>query len=251
MRYFIDFSYNGANYHGYQIQPKNITIQEVIEDRMSKLLRQKIKIFGAGRTDAGVNAKQMIAHFDFDFDFDDKDLIKKLNGFLPDDIAIHHILPVKNDAHARFDAVKRTYEYQINLKKNPFEFYSGWNIFFRDLNVCDMNQAALHLLGTKDFSSFAKLHTDVKTHICTVNQAIWRQDNDVLIFTISADRFLRNMVRAIVGTLVEVGQGVKSIDDFKKIIDKKNRNAAGVSAPAQGLYLIKVEYPEEIYDERK
>lgn len=248
MRYFIEFSYNGSQYHGYQIQPNCITVQEVLEERLSKLLSQEIKTIGAGRTDAGVHAKQMFAHFDYERNLNRIELIKRLNGFLPQDIAVHQIHVMKEGAHARFDAVKRVYEYQINLAKNPFEYNAGWNIFFKPLEINKMNEAAQSLYGKKDFSSFAKLHTDVKTHICTVERAEWESRGDHLYFTIAADRFLRNMVRAVVGTLVAVGAGEISVEEFKEIINKKDRNEAGASAPAQGLYLAKVEYPKAIYN---
>lgn len=246
LRYFLELAYNGKNYFGYQIQPNQISVQEVIEDRLSKLLRKKISIVGAGRTDAGVHAKKMFVHFDYDEKLNN-DLIKKLNSFLPKDVAVYRLFLMDDEAHARFDATSRSYNYFISPFKDPFAFESAW-IFNRELNVEKMNEAAKLLIKQGDFGSFAKLHTDVKTNICDVREAFWRKnENGQLIFQITADRFLRNMVRAIVGTLVEVGLGKISIQDFEEIIEQKQRSSAGASAPAQGLYLVDVQYPKELF----
>lgn len=245
MRYFLELAYNGKNYYGWQVQPNQISVQEVLEKSLSTLLRENIAITGAGRTDTGVHAKKMFAHFDFEGKIPD-DLVHRMNSFLPKDICIYKIHKVTAEAHARFDAKGRTYHYFVQIGKDPFNFDAAWQIHF-DLNVEKMNQAAEYLLGTKDFSSFAKIHTDVKTHICDVKFAKWEKSGKELKFTITADRFLRNMVRAIVGTLVDVGKGKISLEEFNTIIDQKDRSFASGSAPAQGLYLVDVEYPKTIF----
>ena len=245
MRYFIELAYNGKNYFGWQIQPKQISVQEVIQKALSTLLRTLIEIVGAGRTDTGVHAKKMYAHFDFEGDLP-PDLVYRLNSFLPSDVVIYKIHPMTAEAHARFDALERTYHYFVQIGKNPFNFDTTWQIRY-DLDVEKMNQACVYLLGQKDFSSFAKLHTDVKTHVCDVKFAKWERTGEVLKFTITADRFLRNMVRAIVGTLVDVGKGKISLEEFNTIIEQKDRSFASGSAPAQGLYLVDVVYPDSIF----
>lgn len=245
MRYFLEFSYNGQNYFGWQKQPRQISVQEVLEKALSTILRHKIDLTGAGRTDTGVHAKQMFAHFDLE-EILPRDLVHRLNSFLPKDIAVHNILQVKPDAHARFDATERTYQYFIQSGKNPFNFDYTWQMRY-ELDIDKMNEAAGSLLGKKDFSSFAKLHTDVKTHICEVKFAQWQKKGNELKFTITADRFLRNMVRSIVGTLADVGKGKINLDEFNNIIEQKDRSFASGSAPAQGLYLVEVVYPKSIF----
>ncbi len=245
MRYFLEFSYNGKNYFGWQRQPKQTSVQEVLEKALSTLLRQPIDIIGAGRTDTGVHAKQMFAHFDFEEILPD-DLVHRLNSFLPKDIVIHKIHRVTNDAHARFDATDRTYHYFVQIGKNPFNFDSAWQIHY-ELDLDKMNDAAQLLLGKQDFSSFAKLHTDVKTHICNVKFANWKQNGNELKFTITADRFLRNMVRSVVGTLSDVGKGKINLEEFNNIIAQKDRSFASGSAPAHGLYLAEVVYPKSVF----
>ncbi len=242
MRYFIEFSYRGTNYHGWQIQPGAISIQEVLSKALSLLLRQDIEIVGAGRTDSGVHAKQMFAHFDYIQSFDKEILIKKLNSFLPQDIVVHNIYDVTEDAHARFDAVSRTYEYHIHLEKNAFTQDMSW-YHHRSLDVNKMNEAAKILLDYEDFECFSKTHTDVFTFNCTITEAYWTEHNNHLVFTITANRFLRNMVRAIVGTLVNVGIGKIEINELHDIIQSKQRSKAGFSVPAHGLFLTKVRYP--------
>ncbi|MEM6721037.1 MAG: tRNA pseudouridine(38-40) synthase TruA [Bacteroidota bacterium] len=246
MKYFIELSYNGENYHGWQNQPNAISVQEVIEKALSTLLRSDIAIVGAGRTDAGVHAKQMFAHFDTEVVFDASELTFKLNSFLPKDIAIQAIHSVHEEAHARFDATGRTYEYWIVSQKNPFHNQSAHTVF-KPLNVPLMNEAAKELFNYEDFKSFSKTHTDVKTYICRIEKAIWEQKNELLVFTIRADRFLRNMVRAIVGTLLDVGLGKISIPEFKQIIESRDRNKAGTSVPGKALYLTAVTYPKETF----
>lgn len=243
-RYFIYLSFKGTHYHGWQVQPGSITVQEVLNESLSKLLREDIYCIGAGRTDTGVHAPCFYAHFDTQHSDleNDKKTVYKLNCILPKDIAAHEIIAVDPDAHARFDAISRTYLYRISRVKNPFttEFAMSYTKF---LDVDMMNQAAEILKEYTDFTSFSKLHTDVKTNNCKVIQAEWRVQGTELQFTISADRFLRNMVRSIVGTLMDVGLGKITPNAIHAIIDKKNRSEAGTSVDACGLHLIKIEYP--------
>lgn len=250
MRYFIRFSYLGKAYHGWQKQPNAISVQEVLENALSTILRASIEIVGAGRTDTGVHAREMYAHFDFEVIPDKALLVQRLNSFLPGDIAIQEILSTTNTAHARFDASERTYEYWVIQEKNPFyaDFaHHVWN----ELDIEKMNEAATFLLNHKDFECFSKSNTDVKTFICDVKNATWIENGDKLVFTISADRFLRNMVRAVVGTLLEVGQGKRNPEEINQIIESKSRSKAGVSVPAKGLYLTRVLYPKSIFDEQE
>lgn len=242
MRYFIEFSYNGSAYFGYQIQPKQISVQEELEKALSTILREPIKTTGAGRTDTGVHAKKMFAHFETN-QLLSENLIYKLNSFLSENIAIKRIFKVDDDMHARFSATYRTYEYYISLEKNPFSKDSSWQYWRqKTLNINLMNEACKILFEYDDFTSFAKLHADNKTNICKIYKAEWEQLGNQLRFTISADRFLRNMVRAIVGTMVEIGTGKIAPQDLRRIIEEKYRNSAGVSAPAQGLFLVDVGY---------
>lgn len=245
MRYFLELSYNGAAYHGWQKQPNAISVQEVLEAALSTILNESISIVGAGRTDRGVHALQMFVHFDFKKELDVDNLPFKLNSFLPKDIAVHDVFKVKDQVHARFNALNRTYLYRIALHKNVFTFN---NTFFvkQNLDVEKMNEASKILLDYKDFQCFSKSNTDVKTYNCTISMAAWALQNNELHFTIKADRFLRNMVRAIVGTLVNIGLGKLEVRDLHHIIKSKNRSEAGFSVPAQGLYLTKIEYPEDI-----
>lgn len=243
MRYFLEFAYNGTHYHGWQLQPDAITVQEVLTKAISTLLRTPIELVGAGRTDAGVHAKQMYAHFDYEQSFDKNSLVQRMNSFLPEDIVVYAIHTVADDAHARFDATARTYEYHIHQFKDAF-CHTGSYYHFRALNVELMNQAAQILFEYEDFECFSKTHTDVFTFNCTIYKAQWDvlPDNK-LVFTVSANRFLRNMVRAIVGTLVNVGIGKITLDDFRQIIESKDRGQAGFSVPGKGLYLTQVSYP--------
>nr|WP_194716143.1 tRNA pseudouridine(38-40) synthase TruA [Chryseobacterium muglaense] len=241
MRYFIEFSYNGKNYFGYQIQPKDISVQEELERALSTILQEKIKTTGAGRTDTGVHAKKMFAHFETNQVLNNQ-LTHKLNSFLPSDISIKRIFEVKDDFHARFDATFRTYEYYISLEKNSFTQDSAWQHWRKPLDINKMNEACKILFEYEDFTSFAKLHTDNKTNLCKMYKAEWEQNGTELKFTVSANRFLRNMVRAIVGTMVEVGSGKIQPEDVRKVIEDKNRSSAGTSAPAHALYLVDVGY---------
>lgn len=246
-RYFIYLSYKGTKYHGWQVQPNGISVQEVLTNALRTVLRDNsIEIIGAGRTDTGVHAKMMVAHLDFHNLPDKENFIYKMNSLLPNDISICDVRKVKKNAHARFDALSRRYEYHIVKDKNVFKTESATRIGF-DLDFDLMNNAAESLKKYTDFTSFSKLHTDVHTNNCSISYAKWTKDKDEWIFTIEADRFLRNMVRAIVGTLFEVGKKKITKLDFEKIIEEKNRSKAGTSVPAQGLYLVDVKYPESIF----
>lgn len=245
MRFFIEIAYNGKNYHGWQIQPDDISVQEVLEKTISTVLQEEIKVVGAGRTDAGVHAKQLFVHFDSLRNFETTDLVLKLNSLLPKDISVQNIFQTNGEAHARFDAIEREYEYIISLKKNPFsEDFS--HLLHKVPNVILMNEAAKVLLNYTDFQCFSRSKTDVKTYYCTIKEAGWRAKGSQLIFSIKADRFLRNMVRAIVGTLLDVGFEKITLEQFHDIINSKDRSKAGTSAPAKGLFLTKVVYPENI-----
>lgn len=240
----MHLSYNGAPFHGWQSQPNAISVQSTIEEALSTIMRESIKIVGAGRTDAGVNAHSMVAHFDTFVPIENTEaLVRGLNSLVGKDIAIYSIRPVHDDAHARFDAISRTYHYYAHNIKSPFLYDLSW-LAPSTLDYAKMNEAAEILLETDDFTSFAKLHADNKTNICRVTYAKWEQLSDERwVFVITADRFLRNMVRAVVGTLVEVGRGKISIEEFKHIIDKKDRCMAGTSMPGHALFLWDVSYP--------
>ena len=247
MRYFIEIRFNGKNYHGWQIQPDATSVQGKVTDALSVILRSKIAITGAGRTDAGVHALQLFAHFDIDFMLDEKEIKQKLNAFLPDDIVIMAVILVDDDAHARFNAVGRSYIYRIWLGRNPFLLDTTWQLYQQQLDIKKMNEAASVLLEYTNFKCFSKSKTDVKTYTCKITEAIWELNGDMLIFRITADRFLRNMVRAIVGTLIDVGLGKKTKEDVIIIIKSEDRSNAGVSVPPQGLFLSKVLYLNEIF----
>ena len=245
MRYFVELSYNGKAYHGWQYQPNAITVQEELEKAFSTLLGDTVNLVGAGRTDTGVHALHMVAHLDCSEPIDVPQLKYKLNAFLPSDIVIHDMYEVDAGSHARFNAISRTYKYHIGTVKNAFN--SDLVYFFKlDLDLDSMNSAAGQLLGHKDFQCFSRSKSDVKTYHCDIKEANWQRQGDELIFTIKADRFLRNMVRAIVGTLIEVGLGKMSLEAFEKVLTSKDRSQAGASVPAHGLFLVKVEYPESI-----
>lgn len=250
MRYFIYLSYDGTAYHGWQVQPNAVSVQQRMNEALSTLLRGKNSdVTGAGRTDAGVHAHMMVAHFDIENEIDCVWLTEKLNRILPYDIVVNKVVRVKPDAHARFDAKARTYHYWVYTRKNPFKRHYATRISY-SLDFNCMNEAASYLLSVKDFTSFSKLHTDVKTNICRVTKAEWTQvDDDLWQFEITADRFLRNMVRAVVGTLVEVGRGRMSIDDFKRVVAQKDRCAAGDSMPGNALSLVDIAYDNNIFED--
>ena len=245
MRYFLELSYNGKAYHGWQNQPNAISVQEVIEKVLSIILKKQTVIVGAGRTDTGVHALQMFAHFDTDLSFEEDDLLYKINSFLPKDIAILDIFKVNVEAHTRFDALSREYLYRITLKKNVFTFDEVYYLK-SDIDIDKMNEASKILYQYKDFQCFSKSKTDVKTYNCKIMHAKWTVENNELHFVIKADRFLRNMVRAIVGTMINIGIGKIDINNLHEIIKSKNRSEAGFSVPAHALYLTKIEYPKEI-----
>ena len=244
MRFFITLSYCGTAYHGWQRQPHDTSVQEVLEGALSTVLRQPVAVTGAGRTDTGVNAAMMVAHFDCDIAIGQK-VVHSLNGVLPHDIAVTSIVQVGDDAHARFDATSRTYRYLVHHAKSPFMHTHSWFCPHR-LDYEMMNRAAARLLDYTDFTSFSKLHTDVKTNNCRIDKACWERQGDMWYFEITADRFLRNMVRAIVGTLVEVGLGKLTVDGFCRIIEQRNRCCAGTSMPGHALYLWEITYPYPI-----
>ena len=241
MRYFIELSYNGKKYHGWQIQPDAISVQEKLNAAISTVLQEKIEVVGAGRTDTGVHASQMFAHFDIE-SLIEGDVVHKLNSILPNDIMVYHVFLVAEEKHARFHAESRSYEYRIWLGRNPFLLDFSWQIHSQKLDLFKMNEAAKVLLDYEDFQTFSKVKTEVYTFNCDVTRAFWTQEGDLLTFHISANGFLRNMVRAIVGTLVDVGLGRISINDFKQIIESKNRSNAGLSVPAKGLFLTQIKY---------
>jgi tRNA pseudouridine38-40 synthase len=242
LRYFIEFAYNGTHYHGWQYQPNAISVQETLNKVFSTLLQEKIDIMGAGRTDTGVHASQMFGHFDSEVIIDNSKFIHKANSFLPNDIAIYDVILVHDDAHARFDATSRTYKYHISTSKNIFYNQLTW-YFNQNLDIEAMNKSAKLLLQYTDFKCFSKSNTDVNTYNCNIIEAFWFKENDELIFTITANRFLRNMVRAIVGTLVNIGLHKITQSDFIKIIEDRKRENAGFSVPAHGLFLTHIEYP--------
>ena len=249
MRYFITLNFDGARYHGWQIQPNGPSIQEKLQWALSTLLREDIQVTGAGRTDAGVHARMMVAHFDFSGEWEGQrqmldciQLAYKLNRLLPQDIAVQKVEPVSNDMHARFSAIARTYHYYIHTVKDPFLRTTSCELHY-PLDFDKMNEAAALLLTYDDFGAFCKAHADVKTTLCKVTAAQWHQTSPTSwYFEITANRFLRNMVRAVVGTLVDVGRGRLSIDDFRKVVEGKRRTEAGESMPAHALFLEDVQY---------
>jgi tRNA pseudouridine38-40 synthase len=245
-RYFIQLAYNGTNFHGWQIQPNAISVQEVLTKAISTVLQEKVEVVGAGRTDTGVHASFFVAHFELEHPLDNTfELCRKLNSFLNHDIKIHQVFEVDSEMHARFSATYRTYHYYLSNTKQPFrkEFTAYYP---QPFDVELMNEAAQVLFDYTDFTSFSKLHTDVKTNNCKIYKAQWKEKNGLLVFEISADRFLRNMVRAVVGTLMEVGKHKITVDDVRQIIEKKDRCAAGASVLAKGLFLTDIGYPEPV-----
>ncbi len=245
-RYFLELAYKGTNYHGWQAQKNAVSVQETIEKTIGVILRGPVSIHGSGRTDTGVHASQQFIHFDVDQELDVPEFSKKLNALLPRDIAMHSVRRVKPDAHARFHAIWRSYIYKITYRKNPFEQDLAWH-YFRPLNLDKMSEATALLLHQKDFKCFSKVKTDVNHFGCKIKAAYWEQKDHELHFHITANRFLRGMVRAIVGTLVEVGEGRLSIEEFQDILESRDRTRAKSSAPAAGLFLCEVHYPEDIF----
>lgn len=246
MRYFFEIAYHGANYNGWQSQQNAVGVQAIVEHAMTKMFRTGVHITGSGRTDTGVHCEQQFFHVDLDNEFDKDNIIVRLNSFLPRDIAINSIRRVTDDASARYDAIERTYRYQITRVKNPFLQGLSW-YYFKDVEIENMNRAAAFMLGEHDFKCFSKVKTDVNHFVCDIRKAGWTERGDDLIFTISANRFLRGMVRAIVGTLLDVGTGKITHKEFVSIIQSKDRKQAGSNVPALGLYLEKVKYPARIF----
>ena len=247
MRYFIEFSFNGTKYHGWQVQPNASSVQEILENALSVLLKEKISVVGCGRTDSGVHAEQFFAHFDFDQIIDTGNLRYKLNIFLPADIAVQSVFRTEDSLHARFGAISRTYQYRISLSKDPFHKDTLLQYPFKNLDVSLMNEGAKTLLNFTNFKCFSRSRTDVKTYDCEITEAFWTKSGDVLVFQITANRFLRNMVRAIVGTLLDIGQGKMTITDLKNTIESGERSKAGASVKAQGLFLTKIVYPSNSF----
>lgn len=244
MRYFIEFSYKGTAYNGWQKQKNSLGVQQVLEEALAKILRSAVELTGSSRTDTGVHAEQQFAHFDLVDPLEDQNqLVYKLNGVIPRDIAVRKIIMVPDEVNSRFAATFRKYEYRISRKKNPFLIDQ---VFFlkAELDIAAMNEAAGLLLVHRNFESFSKVHTSVNNFLCTITQAEWVDNGDMLIFHVQANRFLRGMVRALVGTMLEVGKGKKTVVDFENVILSKNRKMAGAQAPAEGLFLVKVGYPE-------
>lgn len=250
MRYFAELRYDGAAYCGWQRQTDAPSVQQTVEAGLSTLLRGNIEITGAGRTDTGVNAAYYVAHFDVAAPIEDcAQLVYKLNLILPHDISVWGITAVGDEAHARFDAVQREYRYRIEQTKNPFTRGGSWQ-YYVPLNVGEMNRAAECLLRYDDFTSFAKLNSNNKTNICRITRAEWWCEGDTLWFSIRADRFLRNMVRAVVGTLVDVGRGRYTAEDFERIVASRDLSLASGGAPAQGLFLWDVVYPDAVFERK-
>ena len=246
MRYFFEITYNGKNYSGWQSQLTGIGVQSVVEESLSKLCRQDVKIQGSGRTDTGVHCEQQFFHADIDMEFEPAALVQRMNSFLPLDIAIRSIRAVKSDISARHDAVERTYQYRITRKKNPLLIGLAWH-YFKPVDIDRMNEAAAFLLGEHDYECFSKVKTQVNHFLCDIRKADWKQEGDLLIFTITANRFLRGMVRAIVGTLLNVGNGKTSMKEFQSIIQSRDRKKAGANVPPYALYLTKVKYPAGVF----
>jgi len=247
LRYFIELSYKGTNYHGWQVQPESISIQELINKAFSTIFRKQIDVVGAGRTDTGVHAEQLFAHVDLENEINITDVIYKLNSILPNDIVIENISKVTAEAHTRFDATSRSYQYRIYLGRNPFLLETTWQLNNKKLNIVKMNEASEILLTYTNFKCFSRTNSNVNTYNCDVRRAEWIQTDKTLTFYITADRFLRNMVRAIVGTLLDVGTEKITLEGFKQIIESKDRCNAGTSAPAKGLFLTQVTYPKTIF----
>lgn len=245
-RYFFEIAYNGTNYAGWQSQANATGVQTVVEHALTKLLRSEIKIVGSGRTDTGVHCTQQFFHVDIEKPFKKQDLLHRLNSFLPRDIAIRSIHTVAPDASARYSARERMYEYHVTLVKDPMVIGLALH-YFKPVNIQTMNKAAALLCGEHDFECFSKVKTDVNHFLCTIKRASWKQAGNTLVFTISANRFLRGMVRAIVGTLLDVGTGKISMNEFKSIINSKDRKKAGANVDPHGLYLVRVNYPKSIF----
>ncbi|MCC9165291.1 tRNA pseudouridine(38-40) synthase TruA [Pontibacter harenae] len=246
MRYFLEIAYDGTRFHGWQVQPNALSVQEVLDDCLTKVLRQPVSSTGSGRTDTGVHASQQFVHFDVAEELDTEQALYRFNRILPADVVAKNLYLVPDEAHARFDAFARTYHYHISLNKNPFKRYYAYYLS-RSVDVAKMNEAAAVLLKYDDFTTFSKVKGDTKHYNCNMYEAVWRQEGDELQFTIRANRFLRGMVRLVVGTLLDVGRGKLTVAQFEQVIASKDRSKASGAAPAEGLYLAKVEYPEGLF----
>ena len=249
-RYFVKLAFKGTHYHGWQIQPSSISVQQVMNNALSTILREEINIIGAGRTDTGVHASLFYGHIDLEnlqINEENKgNILFKLNNYLPKDIAVFDILPVIPKAHARFSAESRTYQYHVTSRKDPFNTEFSYHFYF-NANLDQMNEACKILFEYADFTSFSKTNTQVKTNLCEIYQAEWKSVDHKMVFTIKANRFLRNMVRAITGTMLDIGRGKLNLTEFRKIIESKNRSNAGYSVPPNGLFLVDIDYPPEIF----
>ncbi|MEL7145682.1 MAG: tRNA pseudouridine(38-40) synthase TruA [Bacteroidota bacterium] len=246
MRYFLYLAYNGTNYHGWQVQDNAISVQQVLNESLSTLLRTEINAMGSGRTDTGVHARMQVVHFDVDEPLDQDQLVARLNRFLPKDITIYQLKAVQSDANTRFDAISRQYHYHIHSFKNPFKEKLSYG-FYQSLNVQAMNSACELLLQWKDFECFSRVKTEVNNFYCDIFEAKWLRENEDLLFSVRANRFLRGMVRALVGTLLEVGQGKVGLGDFNEILKSRDRRRAGRAVPPHGLYLHDIVYPDKIF----
>ena len=245
MKYFLEIAYKGTNYHGWQVQKNAHTVQQELNSCLERLFQQPVETVASGRTDTGVHAQQQFVHLDLNTELN-PDLLFKINCILPHDIAVKNYFRVKRDAHARFDTLSRSYEYRICRVKNPFALELAWNLT-RDLDIGKMKAATKILFDFDDFQSFSKVHTDVEHFLCKIMYAEWVEEGDYLIFKIESNRFLRGMVRTIVGTLVDIGKGKITAKDFKEILEKKDRKFAGAIVPAEGLYLSRIKYPKDIF----
>lgn len=246
MRYFLEIAYDGTRFHGWQVQPNALSVQEILEDSLSKVLREPISTTGSGRTDTGVHAIQQFVHFNAQQPLDPQQVVYRLNRILPEDISALNLYLVQPDAHARYDAFARTYHYHITLRKNPFKRLHAW-YHSRALDVEKMNEAAAILLNYEDFTTFSKVKGDTKHYRCNMYEAVWEQAGEELRFTIRANRFLRGMVRLVVGTLVDVGRGKLTVPEFEQIVASQDRSRSSGAAPSEGLFLAKVEYPSELF----
>lgn len=250
MRYFFEIAYKGTNYHGWQIQKNAVSIQQIYNEGLSLILGEQIESIGSSRTDTGVHANQQFFHIDTEKNFNPEHLKSRLNSYLPKDLSVISILPVAANAHSRFDAISRSYTYYIIHDKDPFHYETAV-IMKKPLDIISMEKAAQILPGEHDFSSFCRSSKSMDNHNCTVKKAFWKEKNNMLTFNITANRFLRGMVRTIVGTLLMVGDGRISVNDFRKIINAKNRKLAGPAAPAKGLFLIQVKYPASLFNPKR
>jgi tRNA pseudouridine38-40 synthase len=245
LRYFLEIAYKGTNYHGWQVQKNAHSVQQELNSCLERLFQQPVETIASGRTDTGVHAEQQFVHLDLNEELN-ADLLFKINCILPNDIVVKNYFRVKDNAHARFDTISRSYEYRICRVKNPFSLGLAWNLT-RDLDFESMKEATTILFEFEDFQSFSKVHTDVEHFLCKIIYAGWEHEGDYLIFKIEANRFLRGMVRTIVGTLIDIGKGKISVRNFREVLEKKDRKAAGAIVPAEGLYLTRIKYPQEIF----